>query len=473
MAHLPPFACVLPARLGWASFFTPSTFGQRRVRSLGAWLVLAAVILSPTPTRAVVEEDAPEPTVAYVAGNIPLERVIASLFKQAERKYRYEGRLPSANVTIALNGLPLTNALKRLAEEAGATLEIQISGGTYVLKWKTPEPAKPVMAPPPPAVPQADAPVEPPAVPLPFPEIQRDAQGVPIVPMVFPVLGNVSWSDTWGAPRGGGKRKHQGQDLMAPKMRPLVAAFDGVVSLSPRPSHYTLSLRSDFGYSAVYMHVNNDTPGTDDGLGGGENAFAPGLKSGDRVVAGQLLGWVGDSGNAEHTAPHCHFELSGPEGVFNPAPSLRSALKIEAPVVNIPALVEEPAPGETRWDGIVREFQPEWNLAVIDLIAHGPSGNKMLAATLPQRQWVRLGKARIHVPGEMSTGLEPIVIEPAAITPGMRVSIIGEAGPQGKAGTGRVAVIHSPLVVMASRTMDNPAGAMPVMMSGASMASGR
>lgn len=403
-----------------------------------------------------------EPTVAYIAGNIPLERVLDTLFMQAGRKYRHEGSVPAANVTVALSSVPLSSALKNLATEAKALLEIRIVDEVYVLKWKSAEtlkplPAIPVM--PPPALP--GMPAELPA--LPHPEFPRDAKGLPVVPMVFPVLGGVSWSDTWGAPRGGGRRRHQGQDLMAPKLRALVAAFDGVVSLSGRGGHYTLYLRSDFGYTAAYMHINNDTPGTDDGQGGEEYAYAPGLKSGDRVVAGQLLAWVGDSGNAESTAPHCHFELSGPEGVFNAAPSLRAAQKLETPVVNVPPLEIEPAEGETRWDGVIRELHPEWNLAVVDLVAYGESSRRMTAVTSPQRQWIRLGKARGVAPGvnlpPATAGAEAPAFDPAALPLGSRVSIVGEAGAKGKAATGRLAVLHTPFVTVANRML--PAAVMP------------
>src|SRR5690349_14869466 len=55
--------------------------------------------------------------------------------------------------------------------------------------------------------------------------------GPPILTMVFPVDGKANWTDTF-APNGeGGKRSHHGLDLMAPKMTPLVAAFDGEVEL--------------------------------------------------------------------------------------------------------------------------------------------------------------------------------------------------------------------------------------------------
>jgi murein DD-endopeptidase MepM/ murein hydrolase activator NlpD len=159
---------------------------------------------------------------------------------------------------------------------------------------------------------------------------------VPVVsPMVFPVCGSVTWSDTFGEPRDS-SRRHVGQDIMAPKMRPIVAAFDGQVTLRPPSSpggHYWLILTGDNGWIATYLHLNNDTPGTDDGLGAAEHAYAPGLVTGSRVIAGQLLGFVGDSGNAESTAPHLHFELAhaATRIPMNPAASLAAATRLDSP----------------------------------------------------------------------------------------------------------------------------------------------
>ena len=168
-----------------------------------------------------------------------------------------------------------------------------------------------------------------------------------VVPMVFPVIGPVSWQDTFLASRGGGTRRHRGQDILAPKMTPVVAAFDGTVRPRVRNGHYLLTLVGDHGWSAEYMHLNNDTPGTDDGQGGEMYAFAPGIYPGARVVAGQLLGWVGDSGNAEGTVPHLHFELvHQATGVAVNAASLRLARRIAAP--RLPELLPDlkPGPGE-------------------------------------------------------------------------------------------------------------------------------
>jgi hypothetical protein len=150
--------------------------------------------------------------------------------------------------------------------------------------------------------------------------------------MYFPVIGENHYSDTFGAPRSGG-RTHQGVDIMADKMTPIVAVADGTVGWM----HNTvgddccaMSLRHDDGYESWYIHMNNDTPGTDDGQGYG---FVEGLAPGVQVFAGQLIGWVGDSGNAESVGSHLHFELHAPDGtVLNPTPHVDAAIRIDAPL---------------------------------------------------------------------------------------------------------------------------------------------
>ena len=164
------------------------------------------------------------------------------------------------------------------------------------------------------------------------------------VPMVFPVLGQTSYVDTFLACRSGCTRKHFGQDLMGPKMRPLVAAFNGVVSSVKRESYVGegnyVTIKGDNGWSANYLHVNNDTPGTDDGKGTARYAFAEGVRVGKRVFAGELLGWSGDSGNAESTAPHLHFELRQGDSwsgtVYNAFSSLNHATHVSAPAISGP-----------------------------------------------------------------------------------------------------------------------------------------
>ena len=142
--------------------------------------------------------------------------------------------------------------------------------------------------------------------------------------------GPVSYTDDFGDCRDGCRRAHEGNDLMGNKMTPLVATADARVVFmrtdASGSSGNMLTIRDDEGWSYVYIHVNNDTPGTDDNLNPPEHAFAPGIKPGARVKAGQLVGWMGDSGNAESTHAHLHFEIHDPDGEpFSPYVSLRLA----------------------------------------------------------------------------------------------------------------------------------------------------
>ncbi|HVF04817.1 MAG TPA: M23 family metallopeptidase [Frankiaceae bacterium] len=165
-----------------------------------------------------------------------------------------------------------------------------------------------------------------------------------VVPMTFPVVGPVSYSDTFLACRSGCARKHMGQDLMGPKMNVAVAAFNGVIWSVKRETtvgegNY-LTLKGDNGWSANYIHMNNDTPGTDDGKGTAKYFTAAGIGAGKRVFAGEILGWIGDSGNAESTGPHLHFELRKGEPwggvVHNAYPSLRNAKVLTRPTTSGP-----------------------------------------------------------------------------------------------------------------------------------------
>jgi hypothetical protein len=164
-----------------------------------------------------------------------------------------------------------------------------------------------------------------------------------LVPMVFPVLTGATYRDTFLACRDGCQRKHLGQDLFAPKMRPVVATFDAVVSYqrTGRPTAGNLlSIRSPDGWTTNYLHLNNDSPGSDDGIATPELTYAPGIHPGARVRAGQLLGWVGDSGNAEQVGSHLHFELRKGDAwsgtVHNPMASLDVAERLLVPAADGP-----------------------------------------------------------------------------------------------------------------------------------------
>lgn len=146
--------------------------------------------------------------------------------------------------------------------------------------------------------------------------------------IVFPVIGDVYYTDTFGAPRSG--HTHEGIDIMSVdgvKGRPVVAAADGVVGWIGSDCCY-LAIDHGDGWETWYIHLDNDTPGTDDGLGWG---IAAGIEVGTPVVQGQVIGFVGDSGNAEDAGAHLHFEIRQDGVAINPYEYLLAAPVLDGP----------------------------------------------------------------------------------------------------------------------------------------------
>ncbi len=138
-----------------------------------------------------------------------------------------------------------------------------------------------------------------------------------------------SFSNDWGARRSGGRR-HIGTDLIADaKMTEVYAAADGVVvkvNESPRAGRYLIIEHAE-GWETYYIHLNNDGFDDDSGEGPWTLTLAPGVEEGASVEAGQLIGWAGDSGNAEGNSPHTHFELRLNGRPLNPYPYLEAAFE--------------------------------------------------------------------------------------------------------------------------------------------------
>jgi peptidoglycan LD-endopeptidase LytH len=114
--------------------------------------------------------------------------------------------------------------------------------------------------------------------------------------VVIPVAGvkRSDLIDTWNAPRGNGRR-HEAIDILAERGTPALAAVDGTILkfFESKAGGLTLYLADPTG-RVVYYYAHLD-------------GYAGGLKEGDRVTRGQIIGYVGTTGNAPANAPHLHF----------------------------------------------------------------------------------------------------------------------------------------------------------------------
>jgi len=154
------------------------------------------------------------------------------------------------------------------------------------------------------------------------------APGKAVPRLIFPVVGTTSYIDDFGAPRAGGA--HQGIDIMAARHAPAVAVEAGTVKFwtTSAQAGCMLYLHGASGTTYLYIHLNNDLTAHNDNRGScvAGIAYAPGLRDGARVAAGQLIGYVGDSGDANGIHPHLHFEVHPNDGAaVDGYPYLRKA----------------------------------------------------------------------------------------------------------------------------------------------------
>jgi murein DD-endopeptidase MepM/ murein hydrolase activator NlpD len=122
----------------------------------------------------------------------------------------------------------------------------------------------------------------------------------------FPVQGEHTYFDDFGAPRG--SHTHQGNDVMAAKGTPVVAVADGVIDRLTRVETglggIWIWLKDGEGNTFYYAHLDS---------------IAPLLEEGTAVAVGQVIGNVGNTGDARYGADHLHFEIHpGGGGAIDP-----------------------------------------------------------------------------------------------------------------------------------------------------------
>ncbi|HEX8355978.1 MAG TPA: M23 family metallopeptidase [Segetibacter sp.] len=135
----------------------------------------------------------------------------------------------------------------------------------------------------------------------------------------FPVAGSkASVGSVWGDNRDGGKRSHEGIDIFAPKLTPAIAGAAGVVTgvreggLGGKTVWLRVDDKNTFLY---YAHLDKQL-----------------VQEGQRVNKGEVVGLVGNTGNAKHTPSHLHFGVYTNNGPVNPLPFVNRMIKTAAAV---------------------------------------------------------------------------------------------------------------------------------------------
>lgn len=133
---------------------------------------------------------------------------------------------------------------------------------------------------------------------------------------LFPVVGGAHYTDDFGDGRPGGS--HQGNDLLAPCGSPVVAVVPGTVTMLSWGDTSGWILRLE-GRRSWYYYIHLD------GRGGKRTAFARGLRVGEHVAAGRIIGYVGNTGDAAGGPCHLHFEYHRGSRVYSPYRYLEQA----------------------------------------------------------------------------------------------------------------------------------------------------
>ena len=145
--------------------------------------------------------------------------------------------------------------------------------------------------------------------------------------LVFPIAGKSNIGSYWGDDRDGGQRRHEGIDIFAEKGTPVVAVADGYVLevIEDGVGGKSVTIQSDdYAWRSYYAHLDEQK-----------------VTRGQQVKKGQLIGTVGNTGNAKTTTPHLHFGMYEGSGAIDPLPYVKTSPKVSAPVKAGPVVYKQ------------------------------------------------------------------------------------------------------------------------------------
>jgi murein DD-endopeptidase MepM/ murein hydrolase activator NlpD len=257
---------------------------------------------------------------------------------------------------------------------------------------------------------------------------------------VFPVVGRFSYADSYGAFRSDVPGNwHHGDDLFAPLGTPVVAVASGTINRVgwEQLGGWRLWVRDSAGDEFYYAHLSG---------------YAPSDLRSTRVRAGEVIGFVGNTGDAFTTSPHLHFEIHprpllhlGYDGAVDPTSYLarwQHLGRVDAPKPTHPALPQQPVlRQEARY--VFREL-----LAARHLVRHGPPRSDRPHVRIP------LGANGLPAPPASRTTYEaaPPAARSSAASPfSLATALLGGIG-----GLGALAVLDLTALILFRRRRRTP-----------------
>jgi hypothetical protein len=164
----------------------------------------------------------------------------------------------------------------------------------------------------------------------------------------IPILFGIKVSSLYpnfGDPRDGGDRSHEGEDILAPEGAPIVSPTEAVVTSvgSGGSSGKYVRTANPGGETFVYMHLSE---------------FAE-IKSGDVLKKGDLIGLVGDTGNAKGGPAHLHFEIRKGRKAYDPYPRLTKEFDLDDKIDYLEKALEDIDDEDDLVEFVVEHYQGE------------------------------------------------------------------------------------------------------------------
>ncbi len=180
------------------------------------------------------------------------------------------------------------------------------------------------------------------------------------IPILFGVA-RANISPNFGDPRDGGARTHEGEDIMAVKGTPIVSPTEAVVvrvGAGPSEGNYVYTANPG-GETFVYMHLDR---------------IGEGVSTGDVLKEGDLIGYVGNTGNASGGGAHLHFEIHDKDNKpTDPYPRLTGEIPLAEKMTLLTKIMGQTSDPSTLGEFLVTNFRSTFTTAVNTNIAIPPA----------------------------------------------------------------------------------------------------